>query len=150
MLFNFAAPLIFILAGALFIALNLMISRILQPRYPTIGKSTSYECGEIPIGSSWIQFNIRFYVIALIFVIFDVEIVFLIPWAVVFKDLGLFAFVEMMIFIGMLLLGLAYAWRKGDLEWDKPETDKFSREAAPELFEEMPKEAAKRAGELVG
>ena len=150
MLFNFAAPLIFILAGALFIALNLVISRLLQPRFPSVGKATTYECGEIPIGTSWIQFNIRFYVIALIFVIFDVEIVFLIPWAVVFKDLGLFAFVEMMIFIGMLLLGLAYAWRKGDLEWDKPETDKFSREAAPELFEEISTRPEKVTGELVG
>ncbi len=136
MYFNFAAPFIFILIAVAFIALNLFISRLLRPRVPTAGKATTYECGEIPIGSSWIQFNIRFYVIALIFVIFDVEMVFMVPWAVVFKSLGWFAYIEMAIFIAILLVGLAYLWRKGDLEWDKPETGKFAREAAPQLFEE--------------
>jgi len=69
------------------------------------------------VGQSWVQFNLRFYVYALLFLVFDVEVAFIIPWAVVFKELGLFAFVEMMIFIGILILGLAYAWRKGALEW---------------------------------
>ncbi|MDQ7053355.1 MAG: NADH-quinone oxidoreductase subunit A [candidate division KSB1 bacterium] len=137
MLLHFAAPFIFVIVAAAFIALNLLISRLLQPRVPSAGKNTTYECGEIPIGSSWVQFNIRFYVITLIFVIFDVEIVFLVPWAVVFKDLGWFAFVEVVIFVFILLVGLAYAWRKGDLEWDKPETGKFARDAAPQLFEEV-------------
>jgi len=81
----------------------------------------AYECGETPEGSAWIQFNIRFYVFALIFIIFDVEIIFLLPWAVVFNRLGLFAFVEGLIFIAILVVGLAYVWAKGDLAWVKPE-----------------------------
>ncbi|RMD97579.1 MAG: NADH-quinone oxidoreductase subunit A [Calditrichaeota bacterium] len=149
MLFNFSAPLIFILVATAFIVLNLFISRLLQPRLSSAGKKSTYECGEIPVGSSWIQFNIRFYVITLIFVIFDVEIVFLVPWAVVFKNLGAFAFIEMMIFIGMLLIALAYVWRKGDLEWDKPETDKYSREAAPQLFEEFKESSEEMAEEVM-
>ena len=120
MLFNFASVLIFLIFGALFVGVNLLISRFLQARFPHAGKLTTYECGEIPVGNSWIQFNIRFYVIALIFLIFEVEIVFLFPWAVVFKNLGAFAFIEMMIFVFILLVGLAYVWAKGDLDWDKP------------------------------
>lgn len=142
MLFDFASALIFMLVAAAFVGINLVISRLLQPRNPTPGKEATYECGELPVGSGWIQFNIRFYVIALIFIIFDVEIVFLFPWAVVFKDLGLFAFVEMAVFISILLVGLAYVWRKGDLEWDKPQTGKYSREAAPAYFEEVEEEVA--------
>lgn len=122
MLFNFANILVFIIFGALFVGVNLIISRIIQTRNPHPGKLSTYECGEIPVGTSWIQFNIRFYVIALIFLIFEVEIIFLFPWAVVFKELGAFAFVEMMIFVFILLVGLAYVWAKGDLEWDKPQT----------------------------
>ncbi len=77
----------------------------------------SYECGEPTIGPSWIQYNVRYYVFALLFVIFDVEVVFLIPWAVVYKELGLFALVEMLIFIAILIFGLVYAWKKGVLKW---------------------------------
>ncbi|MFQ5636382.1 MAG: NADH-quinone oxidoreductase subunit A [bacterium] len=120
-LFNFGSVFVFLIFGCLFVALNLVLSRILQTRNPHPTKLSTYECGEIPVGGGWIQFNIRFYVIALIFLIFEVEIVFLFPWAVVFKKLGLFAFVEMMIFVFILLVGLAYVWAKGDLEWDKPE-----------------------------
>ena len=120
MLFNFANILVFLIFGALFVCVNIILSRIIQTRNPHPMKLSTYECGELPEGDSWIQFNIRFYVIALAFLIFDVEIVFLFPWAVVFKDLGLFAFVEMMVFVFMLLIGLAYLWAKGDLEWDKP------------------------------
>ncbi len=122
MLFNFASILVFLIFGALFVGINLLISRIIQARNPHPGKLSTYECGEIPTGESWIQFNIRFYVIALVFLIFEVEIVFLFPWAEVFKDLGTFAFVEMMVFVFILLVGLAYVWVKGDLEWDKPQT----------------------------
>lgn len=123
MLTEFAAVLVFLLFGALFVIGNLILSRILQVRLPHPSKLTTYECGEIPLGSSWIQFNIRFYVIALAFIIFEVEIVFLFPWAVVFQNLGAFAFWEMMVFIGILLVGLAYLWAKGDFDWDKPEPD---------------------------
>ncbi len=120
MLFDFAGVAVFLVFGCLFVCFNLLLSRLIQTRNPHPGKLSTYECGELPIGSGWIQFNIRFYVIALVFLIFDVEVVFLFPWAVVFKNLGVFAFVEMMIFVGMLLVGLAYVWGKGDLEWDKP------------------------------
>ena len=84
-------------------------------------KLTTYECGENPQGSAWIQFNIRFYVFALIFIVFDVETVFLLPWAVVFKELGVLAFVEGLVFIFILMVGLGYVWRKGDLEWVRAE-----------------------------
>ncbi|TDI87063.1 MAG: NADH-quinone oxidoreductase subunit A [Caldithrix sp.] len=122
MLFNFATALVFLIFGGLFVLLNLGIARILQARNPHPVKISTYECGELPEGESWIQFNIRFYVVALVFLIFEVEIIFLFPWALVFKDLGLFAFVEMMIFVFILLVGLAYVWAKGDLDWDKPQS----------------------------
>lgn len=84
----------------------------------------SYECGEVPEGSAWVKFNVRFYVIALIFIIFDVEVIFLFPWAVIFQELsanglGLLAFVEMFIFVLILIVGFAYVWVKGDLDWVK-------------------------------
>jgi len=121
MLFGFACVLLFFIIGFVFLALTLLISRLLQAKgKPGDDKYIPYECGELPEGSAWIRFNIRFYVLALIFVIFDVETVFLLPWAVVFKRLGSFAFIEGLIFIGILLVGLAYVWKKGDLEWVKP------------------------------
>jgi NADH-quinone oxidoreductase subunit A len=123
MLTHFAGALVFLLLGALFVAGNLLLSRILQLRLPHPAKLSTYECGEPAVGSSWVQFNIRFYVIALAFIIFEVEIVFLFPWAIVFQNLGAFAFWEMMVFIGVLLVGLAYLWAKGDLDWDKPQPD---------------------------
>ena len=138
MYFDFATAFVFLAVGAAFVGVNLVISRLLQPRHPTAVKLSTYECGELPVGQSWIQFNNRFYVIALVFLIFEVEIAFLFPWAVVFKDLGLFAFVEALIFIAILLVGLAYVWRKGDLEWDKPQTGKYARESAPEFFQDEP------------
>jgi len=117
MLGNFATVFVFILLGAVTVALMLGISRLIQPRNPTPVKLSTYECGEVPFGSSWVQFNIRFYVVALIFLIFDVEVALLYPWAVVFKRLGLLAFVEAFIFIVILLAGLAYLWKEGDLDW---------------------------------
>lgn len=120
MLTDFGKVLIFLIIGVVFTAVALFAAWIIRPRRPTAEKLSTYECGENPIGSPWIRFNVRFYIIALIFVIFDVEIVFLFPWAVVFQSLGMFAFIEMMVFIGILLVGFAYVWAKGDLEWDKP------------------------------
>ena len=97
-----------------------MLQYLLSPRKNKGGdKLTSYECGELPEGSAWVKFNIRFYVIALIFLIFDVEIVFLFPWAVVFQDLGLLAFIEAFIFVLILVVGFVYVWAKGDLDWVK-------------------------------
>jgi NADH-quinone oxidoreductase subunit A len=119
---SFAGVLIFMVVALLFVVICLGLAWAIRPsgKY-SADKYIPYECGEIPQGSAWIQFNIRFYVFALIFLIFDVEIIFLLPWAVVFKSLGEFAFVEGLIFIGILVVGLAYVWRKGDLEWTRPE-----------------------------
>ena len=95
--------------------------KVLRPARQSDEKVTTYECGEDPVGNAWIQFNIRFYVFALIFVVFDVEAVFLLPWAVVFRELGALAYVEGLVFIGILVVALAYVWRKGDLSWVRPE-----------------------------
>ncbi len=122
MLFDFAGTLVFLIVGVGFVLFSLVASRLVQRVHPTPEKLMNYECGEDPIGSPWVRFNIRFYMVALGFIIFDVETIFLFPWAVVFKDLGLFAFVEMMIFVAILLVGLAYIWVKGDIEWVKPQS----------------------------
>lgn len=114
---DFANVLIFLVVGCVFVLLNLTVSRLLQTRLFTEEKYIPYECGEDPVGDTRIKFNARFYIIALIFLIFDVEIVFLFPWGVVFREIGVLAFVEMVIFIAILLVGLAYVWVKGDLEW---------------------------------
>ncbi len=118
---NFAHVLTFALIGVLFVAGGLIVPRLLRvrPNQPDPVKLSTYECGEVPLGNSWIQFDFRFYIIALVFAIFEVEIVFMFPWAVVFKEFGIVAFVEMMIFVAILLLGLIYVWRKGDLAWLK-------------------------------
>jgi NADH:ubiquinone oxidoreductase subunit 3 (subunit A) len=122
MLLGFVSALLFLVGGFVILVVVLMLSRMIQPRgKPGIDKYIPYECGEIPEGSAWIRFNIRFYVIALIFIIFDVEIICLLPWAVVFKKLGAFAFIEGLIFIGILVIGLAYVWKKGDLQWVRSE-----------------------------
>jgi NADH-quinone oxidoreductase subunit A len=121
MLSSFAGVLLFMGVGVVFIVVTLWVASLLRAKgKDTPDKLRPYECGEIPVGSAWIQFNIRFYVVALIFIIFDVEIVFLLPWAVVFKKLGAFAFYEGLIFIAILVVGLAYVWSKGDLAWVKP------------------------------
>lgn len=105
------------------------IVRLIAPRKPSPEKLTSYECGEEPTGSAWLPFNSRFYVIALIFLLFDVEMIFIFPWAIVFGSheisasdprWGGLALTEMFIFLGILILGLAYVWAKGDLDWIKP------------------------------
>lgn len=122
MLSSFAGVLLFMVVGVLFIVITLLIARLLRATGKDApDKYIPYECGETPVGSAWVQFNIRFYVIALIFIIFDVEIIFLLPWAVVFKSLGAYAFFEGVIFIAILVVGLAYVWRKGDLAWVMPE-----------------------------
>jgi NADH:ubiquinone oxidoreductase subunit 3 (subunit A) len=104
-----------------FVVTSLVLWKILRPSRWSEEKLTTYECGENPQGSAWIQFNIRFYVFALIFVVFDVEAVFLLPWAVVYREIGVLAWVEGLVFIGILLVALAYVWRKGDLEWVRAE-----------------------------
>ena len=111
---------IFTVLAAALIGLPLALQHLLSPRNNKGGdKLTSYECGELPEGSAWVKFNIRFYVIALVFLIFDVEIVFLFPWAVVYQELGLLAFIEAFLFVLILVVGFAYVWAKGDLDWVK-------------------------------
>ena len=110
---------IFLAVGVVFVAVTLAFAWLLRekPRYISPVKLTPYECGERPIGQAWSQYYVRYYIFALIFVIFDVEVVFLFPWALVLKELGLFAFLEMAVFLAILLAGLYYAWRKGILKW---------------------------------
>jgi len=105
------------------------VNKLLAPNNPTPEKLTSYECGEEPEGNAWLQFNAKFYVIALIFLLFDVEMVFIFPWATVFGShqliaadsrWGWFSLTEMFVFVGILILGLVYVWVKGDLDWVKP------------------------------
>lgn len=127
---SFGIALLFIIGAIIFLMFGLLTSKILRPSKPNPEKLSSYECGEEPIMAAWGQFNIRFYIVALIFVLFDVEIVFLFPWSTIFSDTNLikasagtwgwFSLLEIFVFVGILALGLAYAWGKGFLEWVKP------------------------------
>ncbi len=124
MLFDFANVLVFMALGAGFVGVNLLIGRFLRPSNPQARKLSTYECGEPATGSAWVNFNIRFYLVALIFIIFEVEIAFIFPVATAFRGWvesgqGLFAFIEIFLFVGILFLGLVYTWSKGDLEWVK-------------------------------
>ena len=116
---DFGTVLVAAILGIIMVAVPLIVQSLVAPSKKSKEKLETYECGEESEGSAWLQFNIRFYVIALIFLIFDVEVVFLFPWAVVFKDLGLLAMVEMGIFLLILIVGLAYVWVKADLNWVK-------------------------------
>jgi NADH:ubiquinone oxidoreductase subunit 3 (subunit A) len=118
---SYSAVLTFTVVIIGFLVVNLVLWWIIRPKRHSEEKNTTYECGENPQGSAWIQFNIRFYVFALIFIVFDVEAVFLFPWAVVFRSLGRLAFIEGLVFIGILVVALTYVWRKGDLEWVRTE-----------------------------
>ena len=120
MLSDFGIILLYFMLGAGFVGIALVAAAIVRPSHPNPVKNSTYECGEIPIGDTWVRFNARFYIIALVFLLFDVEVVFLLPWALVFKSLGWFAFIEMIIFVVILLAGLAYVWGKGDLDWERP------------------------------
>jgi NADH-quinone oxidoreductase subunit A len=126
---EFGKILIFIITGIIMVCFAFFITRLIAPDKPNPEKLTSYECGEEPTGSAWIPFNSRFYVIALVFLLFDVEMVFIFPWAIVFGShemnnfdprWGWLALIEMFVFLGILVLGLAYVWVKGDLDWIKP------------------------------
>lgn len=119
-MYNDFAPIpIFALLSVVLVGVAFFLQWILAPSEPSALKSSVYECGEEIEGSAWIQFNIRFYVVALIFLVFDVEVVLLFPWAVVFKQFGLVAFLEMLLFLGILTVGLVAVWRRRDLDWVK-------------------------------
>ena len=120
MLTEFGKIFVFILTSILFVVIALVVAKIIRPSRPTFEKLTTYECGENPEGSPWVRFNIRFYVVALIFLIFDVEVVLLIPWALVYKQFGFIGYLVGAIFLILLGIGMAYEWRKGDLEWARP------------------------------
>ena len=120
MVTEFGKAFIFILLGVVFVVLGLFAAWIFRPRHPYPEKNATYECGEEPVGNAWIRLNVRFYVVALVFLIFDVEVAFLFPWALIYRQLGIFGFLEMAVFLVILFVGYAYVWVKGDLAWDKP------------------------------
>lgn len=123
MVLTYGPMAVFIVAGFVFSAITLVFALILRPANQYDEKRLVYECGIPPIGPAWRRFFVRYYVIAIVFVIFEVEAIFLFPWATVFKSLsashalGALPAIEMAIFVGILLVGLAYVWRKGDLRW---------------------------------
>ena len=97
---------------------TLVLSYVVQPKYPEDEKLSAYECGSEPFSDARMPFPVRYYIFAMLFVIFDIEVIFLYPWAVVFGQIGLFGLVEMLVFIALFLVAYVYAWRKGALEWD--------------------------------
>lgn len=132
----YAAAGLFLVGGALFVLGGALTNRLLAPHRPNREKTTAYECGEEPSGPAWGRFNPRFYVMGLIFLVFDVEVLLLLPWAVVVADpalearypgWALRAAAEGVLFIGVLLLGLAYVWQRGDIDWIRPPAPDLSR-----------------------
>ena len=115
---RFFPVLFFIFVALAFGALCLVVSYFLQPRYPEPEKLSVYECGSEPFSDARMPFPVRYYIFAMLFVIFDVEVIFLYPWAVVFTKIGVIGLIEMLIFIGLFVVAYVYAWRKGALEWD--------------------------------
>ncbi|MGB0521939.1 MAG: NADH-quinone oxidoreductase subunit A [Flammeovirgaceae bacterium] len=161
MLSDFAYLLLFLIGGLIFASIGLFAASMIRPKRPNPEKLTSYECGEDPTGSAWGNFNIRFYIVALIFILFDVEIVFLFPWATVFgqQELientsglwGWFSLAEMFIFLCILALGLAYAWRKGFLDWVRPQVkvEDYQSPVPPQLYEKINQQYQTADQELV-
>ena len=119
MLSSFGVIFVFFVFALLLVGAAILTASLIRPSHPSKLKQMNYESGIKPEGTAWVLFNTRFYLVALAYIIFDVELVLLFPWAVTFKDLGWFAFITMVIFIFILLLGLFYDWAKGYLEWDK-------------------------------
>jgi len=146
---GFGVVLLYIIGAIGFLLITLFISKLMRPNNPTAEKQTTYESGEDPLKSAWGKFNPRFYVIALIFLLFEAELVFLFPWATVFGDEDLisqtdglwsrFSFIETSIFVGILAVGLAYIWAKGMLDWvkPKPKQSKFQSKIPNEVYEEF-------------
>ena len=114
---NWTFILIFAIIAIIVPAAAIILSRLLAPRKPNPIKQSTYECGMETVGDSWVQFKAQYYIFALVFLVFDVETVFLFPWAVTLNALPMFAVIEGIIFILILVAGLVYAWRKGMLEW---------------------------------
>jgi NADH-quinone oxidoreductase subunit A len=115
---KFFPILFFIFVALAFGVLTLVVSYFVQPRYPEPEKLSTYECGAEPFSDARMPFPVRYYIFAMLFVIFDIEVIFLYPWAVVFTKIGLIGLIEMIIFIALFVVAYVYAWRKGALEWD--------------------------------
>lgn len=120
MLADFGYVLLFMATGAIFVGIALFVSSLIRPDRPSAAKLMTYECGEVPFGNARIQFNNRFYIIGLMFLIFEVEILLLFPWAVVFKEVGVFALAAMFVFVFLIFIGFVYELGKGHLKWDVP------------------------------
>ena len=118
MLIEYLAIFIYIAIAVIFAIFAIVASALLGQRKPTALKQATYECGMTTIGSSFGRIPIKYYIIAMLFLLFDIEVVFLYPWAVVFKQFKVFAFVSMAVFIGILLVAYIYIWKKGALEWE--------------------------------
>jgi NADH-quinone oxidoreductase subunit A len=123
MVSDYAYVAVFAIVGVGFAIISLVMSWFLRPSHPSEEKQSTYECGEVPIGPAWRQFRVGYYIYLLAFVIFDVEVLFVIPWALALRslkaqDMGLFAVVDGTIFIAVLAAGLLYAWKKGALKWE--------------------------------
>ncbi len=110
--------LLFIIVVLVFSVATLILSYLVQPKYPEPEKLTTYECGSEPFSDARMPFPVRYYIFAMLFVIFDIEVIFLYPWAVVFTKIEFIGLIEMLVFIGLFLVAYVYAWRKGALEWD--------------------------------
>ena len=118
MLAEYLPTLLFlIVAGGIGVAL-LVVGQVLGPRRPTAEKLSPYECGFAAFEDARMQFDVRYYLIAILFIVFDLEIAFVFPWALVFRDLGVFGLVEMGVFLALLVIGFVYVWKKGALEWE--------------------------------
>jgi len=115
---TYQALVLMFLVGAIFVGVVLIFSRFAAPHSISPQKFDPYECGIPTKGTTWLQFNVGYYLFAILFLVFDAEIVFLFPWAVVMKQMGIVAFIEILIFIIILGLGLAYAWKKHALTWE--------------------------------
>lgn len=112
------ALILFFIAGLIMVGAGMIVSKLVAPSSSNPVKEEPYECGIPTTGPSWLQFKVGYYLFALLFLIFDVETVFIVPWAVVMKKIGMVAFVEIVIFFFILILGLIYAWKKGALRWE--------------------------------
>lgn len=139
MLEQFGIVFLFLFLAFAFIYASLFVGKLIRPDNPGEMKNSTYECGEKPVGTAWVNFNSRFYIIALIFLLFDVEVVFIFPVAVVYRDwiasnMGLFALIELSVFIVILFFALIYAWGRGDLDWIKTMQ---REESAPEESSEQ-------------